>query len=39
VWHPDRFEHNERLRAKATKEFQEMQLAFQHIDSHFAVPG
>jgi hypothetical protein len=35
VWHPDRFEHNERLRDKATKEFQEMQQAFDHIDSHF----
>jgi hypothetical protein len=37
VWHPDRFEHNERLRAKATKEFQEMQSAFRHINSHFAT--
>jgi uncharacterized membrane protein len=37
VWHPDRFEHNERLKDKATKEFQEMQRAFQHIDSHFAA--
>ena len=37
VWHPDRFEHNARLRDKATKEFQEMQRAFQHISSHFQV--
>jgi DnaJ-domain-containing protein 1 len=35
VWHPDRFEHNERLRNEATKEFQEIQQAFEHINSHF----
>jgi hypothetical protein len=39
VWHPDRFEHNERLKDKATKEFQEMQQAYEHISSHFAEAG
>jgi hypothetical protein len=35
--HPDRFENNGRLRAEAKKEFQEMQSAFQHTNSHFAA--
>jgi curved DNA-binding protein CbpA len=39
VWHPDRFEHNERLKDKATKELQEMQQAYEHISSHFAEAG
>jgi hypothetical protein len=39
VWHPDHFEHNERLKEKATKEFQKMQQEFDHIDSHIATKG
>jgi CHASE3 domain sensor protein len=31
VWHPDRFQYNDKLRETATKEFQEMQEAFPHI--------
>jgi uncharacterized membrane protein len=37
VWHPDHFTHNEKLRVKATKEFQEMQQAFDHINSHLGA--
>jgi DnaJ-domain-containing protein 1 len=36
VWHPDRWEHNERLRNETTKEFQEIQQAYEHINSHFS---
>jgi curved DNA-binding protein CbpA len=34
VWHPDRFEHNGKMRDRATKEFQEIQQAFNHISAH-----
>ena len=34
VWHPDRFEHNAKMKDKATKEFQEIQQAFSHISAH-----
>src|ERR1035438_3294123 len=39
VWHPDRFEHNARMKDKATKEFQEIQQAFSHISAHVRAMG
>jgi predicted lipid-binding transport protein (Tim44 family) len=35
VWHPDRFEHNERLKNQATREFQDIQEAYGHLKDHF----
>jgi len=39
VWHPDRFEHNAKMKDKATKEFQEIQQAFSHISAHVRAMG
>ena len=39
VWHPDRFEHNAKMKDKATKEFQEIQQAFNHISAHGRAMG
>jgi hypothetical protein len=37
VWHPDRFEHNERLKNQATREFQDIQEAYKHLKDHFVA--
>jgi hypothetical protein len=39
VWHPDRFEHNAKMKDKATKEFQEIQQAYGHISAHVRAIG
>ena len=39
VWHPDRFEHDAKMKDKATKEFQEIQQAYGHISAHVRAIG
>jgi curved DNA-binding protein CbpA len=33
-WHPDRFEYNAKMKDRATREFQEIQQAFNHVSAH-----
>jgi hypothetical protein len=39
VWHPDRFEHNPRLRRKAQDKLKEINKAYEMLNSHGAGPG
>lgn len=36
VWHPDRFNHNQRLRKKAEEKFKEMNRAYEILISHLS---
>ena len=37
VWHPDRFSHNPRLKAKAEKKLKEINTAYEHIENFLSL--
>ncbi len=39
VWHPDRFSHDPRLRARAEEKLKRLNLAYETLLAHFTGPG